>query len=168
MSCLGVHFALEPADLQRVLDAEGNDQALVDLIHEDIEERYLSHERGWQFQTDKAWDALHRCLTNGELEYESGPFPLSYAVLGGRQIYGGDDFIVSLVEPKDVGPTAKALKALTKEWLRQRYFEIDPDAYDMDLSEDDFEYTWANFQGLPEFFERAAAAGRAVIFTADQ
>jgi hypothetical protein len=30
----------------------------------------------------------------------------------------------------------------------------------------DFDYTWSNFVDLQAFYERAAAAGRAVIFTA--
>ncbi len=165
MSCLGVHFALSSADLKRVLAATGNDDALQELIHEDIEERY---EDKWQFHTDKAWDALHRCLTDGRLEYESGPFPLSYAVLGGRQLYEGTDFIVSLVEPQHVQATALALEAVTKEWLRERYLLLDPDDYEGEIDDDDFEYTWANFEGLPEFFAHAARARRAVIFTADQ
>ena len=168
MGCLGVHFALHPDDLRRVLASVGDDEALLALIHEDIEERNLETEREWQFQTDKAWDALHRCLTNGLLEYESGPFPISYAVLGGRQLYGGDDFIASLVDPPLVAPTASALKAVTKDWLHSRYLTIDPDEYGLNFGDDDFEYTWENFQGLPEFFERAAEVHRAVVFTADQ
>ena len=61
-----------------------------------------------------------------------------------------------------------ALKRITRDWFRERYGRIDPDSYGVDLSEDDFEYTWSNFEGLPEFFENAARANRAVIFTADQ
>jgi len=30
------------------------------------------------------------------------------------------------------------------------------------------QYTWNWFQGLPDLFDRAARAGRAVIFTVDQ
>ncbi|GIE28255.1 hypothetical protein Ait01nite_013000 [Actinoplanes italicus] len=30
----------------------------------------------------------------------------------------------------------------------------------------DFEYTWANFVDLRDFFQRAATAGRSVLFTA--
>ncbi|MFC6567203.1 DUF1877 family protein [Actinoplanes utahensis] len=33
-------------------------------------------------------------------------------------------------------------------------------------SPDDFAYTWENFVDLRDFYQRAAAAGRAVIFTA--
>ena len=51
---------------------------------------------------------------------------------------------------------------------RSTYFRLDPKAYGMPLSEEDFAYTWANLQGLSEFYARAAKAGdRAVVFTVD-
>jgi len=168
MSCLGVHFALAPEDYSRLLQVADDDAALLDLIQENIEERYLDSETKWQFQSDKAWDAIHRSLTNGRLEYGTGPYPLANAVLGGEPLYGGDDYIVVLVRPEHVAATAHALAAVTKEWLRQQYLAIDATDYGLTLSDDDFEYTWSNFEGLPEFFATAAAAGRPVVFTADQ
>jgi hypothetical protein len=36
------------------------------------------------------------------------------------------------------------------------------------LTEQDFEYTWEWFVGLREFWQRAAAENRAVLFTVDQ
>jgi hypothetical protein len=110
LSCLGVHFALDAADQQRILGAASDDALLV-VIQEDIEQRLGNDE--FSFQTDEAWDAIHRCLTNGKLEY--GPRECGYP-----------------------------------------------------LSDEDFEYTWSNFEGLPAFFESAAKAGRPVIYTADQ
>lgn len=169
MDGLGIHFALEPGDFRRVLKAVGDDYALLELILGDFEAFYLESKRQskWCFQTDSAWDALHRCLTNGRLECESGPYPLAYAVLGGQQLYAGDDYIVSMVTRRHVAATARALQAVTKEWLRERYLAIDPRDYGQRLDDDDFEYTWANFEGLPKFFEDAGRAGRAVIFTAE-
>lgn len=168
MSCRGVHFALGPEDLRRVLGAAGNDSALLELIQDDIEERYFGSENQWLFETDKAWDAIHRSLTDGELKINSGPFPLAYAVLGGRPLYEGDDYVVCLVEPQEVSATAEALRSVTEEWFRERYFAISPGDYGGAVSSEDFDYTWGNFQGLPELFARAANAGRAVMFTVDQ
>jgi hypothetical protein len=41
----------------------------------------------------------------------------------------------------------------------------EPNACSRPKSDEDFEYTLSNFDGLPEFFARAAEAGRHVVFT---
>lgn len=89
-------------------------------------------------------------------------------MLGGECLYFEDDYIMSLKTPEQVKAVAAAAKAITEDTLRRGYNRIDAEAYGFELSEDDFKYTWSNFVGLPEFFERAAAAGRYVLFTADQ
>jgi len=43
---------------------------------------------------------------------------------------------------------------------------IDPEV--KQLCEQDFEYTWAYFEGVREFYEKAAAENRWSIFTVDQ
>ncbi|NLE56808.1 MAG: DUF1877 family protein, partial [Planctomycetes bacterium] len=40
--------------------------------------------------------------------------------------------------------------------------------YEMDLSDQDFEYTWAYFLEVREFYQRAAGRGLATVFTVDQ
>jgi len=52
---------------------------------------------------------------------------------------------------------AEALDAVDESWLRQRFDTIDDENWD---------YTRANFVDVQAFYGRAAAAGRAVIFTA--
>jgi hypothetical protein len=166
MSCLGVHFALSPEDRERVLDTL-EESSLIALIQEDLEERYLA-DREWAYETDKAWDAIHRCLTDGTLNIDGGSYPLKLCVLGGAHLYSEDDYLVCMVDPSQVADVARDLGKITKADLREKYFRIDSSDYGLDLSEDDFEYTWANFEGLPAFFAKAADAGRAVLFTADQ
>jgi hypothetical protein len=167
VSTLGVHFALDQTDLQRVLDAP-DQNSLLELVREVIEDVYLESDE-WSHHTETAWNAIHRCLTNGRLEYEAGPWPLAYGVLGGQHLYGGDeDYVVMLVLPDQVAEAAQALGGISKEWFRARYFEMDAAACGFSLEEKDFEFTWENFSGLPGFFRRAAAAGRAVIFTSEQ
>jgi hypothetical protein len=58
-------------------------------------------------EIDKAWDAIHRALTDGTLE--PGAFPLGRAILGGRQLHRGDDYIVALVTKLEVPAVAGAL-----------------------------------------------------------
>jgi hypothetical protein len=78
MSQRGVYFALFPADVQKLHDAD-NDEQLLAVIQDDIEERW---DEPWLFQTDKRWAGIHRCLTDGRLAYDNGEYPLRACVLG--------------------------------------------------------------------------------------
>lgn len=89
------------------------------------------------------------------------------AVFGGRQLCYSGDYYVVYTTPEEVKEVAEALAKVTKEWTKQRYSEMAAD-YQDDKSEEDFEYTWNNLTGLQEFFRKAAAANRSVIFTVDQ
>ena len=55
MAQQGVYFALLPSDLQRLRDAE-NDEQLLAVVQDDIEERW---DEPWLFQTDKGWAGIH-------------------------------------------------------------------------------------------------------------
>jgi hypothetical protein len=164
MSHLGVHFALSSKDLTR-LSKLTDREALLEFITDDLEERYLN-DRKWAFETDKAWDAIHRCLTDGRLLYASGPFPLAYAVLGGRRLDVGDDYTACLASAARVRKVSKALIDVDEAWMRKRYRALSKTDYG-ECSAEDFDYTWTSFQGLPTFFAKAAKAGRAVLFTTD-
>lgn len=81
-----MHFAIT-SERERLLlaaDDEG-DRDAVDELLEDIEE--LWDDDALKVDTDKAWDTIHRCLTDGTLEPEGGEYPLSYAILGGRHLH---------------------------------------------------------------------------------
>jgi hypothetical protein len=75
---------------------------------------------------------------------------------------------VVLTTPDQVKEIAAALASVTEPWLRSRYFELPFPEYQGEKSEDDWEYTFSRFNGLTEFFSRAADKGRHVIFTVDQ
>ena len=89
-------------------------------------------------------------------------------MLGGRHLYDGDEFVVAYVAPNEVKDVAVALSALTEVDLRARYDVIDPDEYEGQHGESDFKVTWDQFRGVRDLYRRAAAAGRAVVFTVDQ
>jgi hypothetical protein len=61
---------------------------------------------------------------------------------------------------------ADALRGLDRTWLRRWFDAIDDSEYDGTHDDADFEYTWDGFVDVQAFYDRAAAAGRAVIFTA--
>lgn len=161
MSALGVHFAVTEDEARRLL-AAGDD---VLAVVEEIEERW---DEAWLVQSDKAWDAMHRALSNGTLFYDEGEYPLNRTVLGGKHLYGGDDYVVSYVAPNEVKDVASALASMTQEEFRKRYDAIDPDDYDGPHGEEDFEFTWGALVDVRALFKKAADAGRSVVFTVDQ
>ncbi len=61
---------------------------------------------------------------------------------------------------------ADALRQVDKAWLRERFNAMDAADYRGARDDADFAYTWDNFVDVRTFYERAAKAGRAVIFTA--
>lgn len=168
MGCLGVHFALtewEVAHLRSLPD----DAARLSHLQDVIEEEYLTGDKRFAAESDKAWDAMHRVLAGGDLTWDGGDYPLNHVVLAGESLYSrSEDYIMSLKTPAQVRDIATALAGVTEAWFRQRYFAIDASSYGLPLSEDDFGYTWAWFEKVREFYYRAAKEARFVLFTADQ
>ena len=112
---------------------------------------------------------IHRCLTDGSLLYESGEYPLNHVICGGRQLHQGEEYTVSLVTPEQVRDISAALAPLTEDWMRERYFSLlKADSYDGEIGDEDFGYTWTWFESVRDLYRKAAASGRAVIFTVDQ
>lgn len=166
MGCRGVHFSLDEEQVSALRDTPEDQR--VEYVQEEIEEELWSADPSRGEESDKAWDAIHRALTDGDLRYDNGPYPLSHVVLGGESLYGGEDYIISLKTPAQVRDVAAALKNVTRDVLRRGYDGIDPATYQGEIGEEDFEYTWSWLRGLIDFYGRAAAEGRSVIFTADQ
>ena len=162
MACRGVYFALSQDDAGRVTRAAGDDDALIEILQEEIEERW---DVNWLCETDKAWDAIHRCLSGGSLASDGST--LSKCVLGGRQLHAGEGYIVSFLEPHEARAVARDISRIDEPWMRRQYERLADHGYGP-AGEDDFLYTWEYFQGVREFFTKAAAANRAVVFTVDQ
>jgi hypothetical protein len=167
MGCLGVHFALDAKAVQK-LKSLPSEEERKEYLREDLEEEYFADRKEWLAETDKAWDAIHRTLTDGEMGWDNGTYPLNHVILGGELLYTGDDYIMSLKTPAQVWDIATELKNVTEERFRKAYFCIDPSSYGFPVSEEDFGYTWSWFQSLREFYYRTAEARRYVLFTADQ
>lgn len=167
MGCLGVHFSLSLEEVQRLIDIEDESER-VDFLHSVIEEEYFTNQPERKAGSDKAWDAMHRLLSDGELTYDGGEYPLNHVVLGGEPLCSDSDFIMVLKSQAQVRDVAAVLPGLTEDEFRRRYFDLDPDAYGCPLTDEDFQYTWENFQDVRTFWMRAASEGRYVLFTADQ
>ena len=71
-------------------------------------------------ETDKAWDAIHRCLTDGSLSVVPSSNPLSKLVLGPRQLFSDTQrYIVNFIEHDELSAISTALKTVTEEWGRR-------------------------------------------------
>lgn len=171
MACRGIYFALTDEEAKRLLASDG-DKAVINFMQEEVEERW---DEDWLQQTDKAWDAIHRCLTDGTLRCK-GASTLERVVLGGRRLHRGSDYIVSYLASDEVREAAEQLRGITKDWFHQKYFGLRKrflglfqySDYEGSLDETDFEYSWNYFDDIRHFFDKTASAGRSVVFTVDQ
>ena len=167
MACLGVHFAITVEEAERLRSIEDEKERL-NHLKEVIEEFYFDERPELKAESHKAWDPMHRALTDGQITWDNGSYPLNHAVLGGELLYTDDDYIMSLKTPEQVRDIADALSAMTAQEFRHRYFVIDQKSYDSPLSEEDYQSTWGWFQEVRALYERAARDGRYVLFTVDQ
>lgn len=166
MAARGVHFALTDGEV-RELESQGDDEGRLEYVQNEIEEEFFESRQDDLAETDKAWDAIHRCLTDGTLGCASGSL-LEIVVLGGKSLYSGDDYIMTLKQAGEVRAVGPHLARITELEFRAYYDKIDPEEYDGEIGDDDFGYTWQNFVALREFWDRAADKGRSVLFTVDQ
>jgi Domain of unknown function (DUF1877) len=166
MACRGVFFAVTSAQKDHLMVLESDDKRLR-YIQEEIEgawdEQHL-------METDKAWDAMHRCLTDGTLAVSRSSQPLGKLILGGTQLYSdSQSYVINLVESSELPQVSTALNAITKDWFKKQYERLKTTDYPGEcISDEDLEYTWGWFSGVPDFVNRAVQEGRSIIFTVDQ
>ena len=160
MSNTGVHFAITQEEAERLMGEPGVDDDYLEGILSEIEEQW---DEQWLQETDKAWDAIHRCLTDGSLLY--GDDPLEMCILAHDNLFVDESQTLCFIEPSEVTEVANAISAIGRDEMRRRYNLIDSDDYGRGLSDIDFDYTWDWFVPLQAFFRKAAESGRAVGFT---
>lgn len=163
MACRGYFLALDEPRIAQLLVHDGNDERLIEFIQE-LDMTNVPDE----CEVDKAWDGIHRCLTEGRLGSEDGSYPLNAVVLGGLPLHQGDDYIVSYNTPAEVREVAAALADLDLEPFITRYWTLDPDDYFAVIEQDDLAYLTYYLQEINKFYQRAAQAGWASVFVADQ
>jgi hypothetical protein len=165
MAARGHYYALD--DRQRTQLLSLSDDDLISFFHELYGQLSDRDHQG----VDKAWDAIHRCLTGdssrGHLNPLMGPYPLNQCVLGGKWLYDGEDYIVTLIEPAAVRDLAAALEKIDDAWMERAYHKYCRDLWP-EYGDEDCGYTLGWFEDLKIFLKRAAQANRAVVFCADQ
>lgn len=163
MGCLGGLRAITEEELDK-LRAVPRAERVPDYLDEMVQEDSC--------ELDKAWDAIHRALTDGKLEYGYKNSPGCLVILGGEVLRGNqqgeEDYIVVCKSPVEVRKVAEFLPSLTEEKFRELYFAIDEELYGYELCEDDFEYTWYYLKDSIPFWKNAAEKKLWVLFDVDQ
>ena len=166
MACRGVFFALTQFQTSHLL-ALSSDRERLEYIQDDVEAAW---DEAHLLETDKAWDAIHRCLTDGTLTFAAHSSPLSKLILGGKHLNSDrTSYIVNLIEHEELHALSAVLRTVTREWMEDRYWRLKNTDYPQEfISEQDCQYTWDYFSAIPDFISRADQDGRSVIFTVDQ
>jgi rhodanese-related sulfurtransferase len=163
MSCRGVLFALTEEQAAAVQSAEEDAalMAIIEAVEQDWDSDHLA-------ECDKSWDALHRAITDGSLEWESGDYPLNQVILGSPSLHKGPSYIVCFKNAQCVRDIAGALQEIDQSLVKEMYLSKVPHDYAPEYGDDDCAYTCEYYGGIREFYLQAAKEGRAVIFTVDQ
>ena len=165
MPCRGAFFALSATQAEHLLALARDDRLahVQDGIEATWDEAHL-------LQTDKAWDAIHRCLTDGTLTIARSEEPLGKLIAGGSQLYADtQNYILNLIHAGELGAVSEALKEVTRDWMKARYEQLAGTDYPQELISDlDWEYTWGWFSRIPGFVDQAQREGRSILFTVDQ
>jgi|GEM_PF-976469 len=153
----GVHFGLTDATAKRLLEAHQKGrlseiQEILQDVEEKWDERYLA-------ESDKSWEILHRCFSDGTLSPEGGDYPLNHCFLGGLQLVhvARDGYVASLKTRDQVKDIAAALAFVDQAWIERRLDELD--------AEDNLDYAWSWFHRVRKLYMKLAREERAVIFT---
>ena len=113
------------------------------------------------------WDPLHRCLTDGELDPAGGEAPLNHAILGGKQLHRGNDYIAAMVRPDMTTFVAEALAEVKEDELRKKFFGLNPESYGRPINEKHFMEVWIALRNARILYEAAAENLEAVVFAGD-
>ena len=167
MACLGVLFSIDQTTVELIRQLPSEEER-VDYVKEVIEEDYFKNQPQWIAELDKSWDALHRSLTDGQLAWDNGEYPLSHVIFGGEILCANGSYVIVLKTKEQVAEIASAVDKVTKRRLRAQYFLLDAEEYDGEVDEEDFEYTWQWFEDSKAFWQKAAEENRSVLFTVDQ
>jgi len=158
MVARGVYFALDPRDERKVLEADAEE---LPVLIEVIEDRW---DGDWLAECDKAWEAF-----DGMLRGDDEDEPQGWLVTGERELLDEDaDYYVSHLAPSEVCCLAEALAPLDEAAFRRLYDEWEASDYTQGKSDEDFGYVWSWFGIVRALVDKAAGAGRAIIFTVSQ
>jgi hypothetical protein len=159
-------FSILKRDHARQLAALQGDDAVRKLATE-VQQSKAYRNEGLILDCGTAWDAIHRCLTEGTLDPNAGDFPLNHCVLGGRRLHQGPGFEAVLIRPDIVPHVAEAIRDVKRADFHERYFQIDPTDYGRTPTDKEFDIIWNAFRQIQQLMDDATAERAAVLFTVE-
>lgn len=166
MSGQGAYIVLKRDDARR-LNGLTDDDAVRRFVTE-LRASKAYRAEGWMLECGTAWNAIHRCLTEGTLDPRAGEFPLNCCVLGGRRLHQGEGFEAVLIRPDIVPHVADAVREVKCAPFRERYFRLDPHDYGHPPNEKEFDAVWNTFRQIQQLMDEAAELRAAVLFTVER
>ncbi len=163
---IGSYIVLTREDAKELFAQQ--DDAAVRQLAERLRRSPKHRENELVLDCGKSWDPIHRALTDGTLDRDTGDFPLDHCVLGGRRMYQGDDFEVILVRPDIVAHVAQALHDLKRAEFAGKYMALDPQLYGKQPTETEADETWSMLKLIRQLFEDASNEHAAVLFTVER
>jgi hypothetical protein len=96
-----------------------------------------------------------------------GATPLSWCVLGTKNLHAGKEYIICYITPEQVAAVSQAIDQMDVPDLAARYRKISPDSYSQ-YGDEDFQYTWDYFTNMRNLYAKAAETNRGMFFLVDQ
>jgi hypothetical protein len=158
----GYLLALTREHAKRIFAQPGGEQ-LRQLL-EELRQTSDLKKSGRVLELGNLWDPLHRCLTEGELDPNSGDVPLNLAILGGRQLHQGNEWAAAMVRPDMTTFVAEALGDVKEEEFRQKFFALNPASYCRTIDEKHFMEVWVALRQVTAFYEASSENLEAVVF----
>lgn len=164
MGVRGVHFAIDDAALA-ALKAQ-KPEARLDYVAEVIEAPW---DEANLCETDSAWAYIHAALTDtdpdGDFVRVPVTRPAQLAIQGSVALVESDEGLINLIASSEVPAVAADLASIDGKTIGEKAHDVvvrfEPSGDPADAA--DYVLGW--YPGLVEFFERAAAAGKNIIFT---
>ena len=159
----GFHIALSRDHAKKLFGLKDDDT--LKAVVEELKNSPELNKAGRVLNVGNTWNALHRCLTDGELDPEGGEFPLNHVVLGGKHLHQGKDYFAVLVRPDIVTFIDTELTEIKQTELRQKFFALNAESYTLPRGEKEFAELWRQLLRLRTFFEDCSQNRDAVLFT---
>lgn len=171
MACRGMLYAITAAEAEKLRSIK-NPADRFAHFQEGIEPSYWSPEmENFKLEVDKSWDAVHRILADGTLEWAGGDYPMNHVIFGGEDLsWRETDFpqLLSLKTPTQVRDVAAGLPYVLQEDFYRRYDALPNEYLEMVDLEIDREYSWEYFESIREFWLHTDPTGRFMLFSVDQ
>jgi Domain of unknown function (DUF1877) len=158
----GYHFALSRDNAKKVF-AVTDPKGFLTLFDEFKNSKDMQ-KNDQILENKRTWDAIHRALTEGELDPQGGEMPLNHVILGGKPVNAGEDYFAAVVRPDLTPFLSEALHDMKESDFRQKYFALQNTSYSQPINEKEYALVWHQVQEIRSFLEFCSEERFAILF----